>query len=71
MNGNEAIVFQILKELLNSFQTSGNGFWDNKHFSIYKFWIKINVIMEKYWRKQNNEVIRNISSLIFIIWVNS
>ena len=55
MNGNEAIIFEILKELLNSFQTSGNGFWDNKHFSIYKFWIKINVIIEKYRRKQNNE----------------
>ena len=26
MNGNDAIIFYILKEQLNSFQTSGNGF---------------------------------------------
>ena len=30
MNGNYATIFDILKEQLNSFQTSGNGFWENK-----------------------------------------
>ena len=36
MNVNDAIFFDILKEQLNSFKTSGNGFWDNKQFSSYK-----------------------------------
>ena len=33
---NDAIVFNNLKELRNSFQASGNRFWDNKQFSRYK-----------------------------------
>ena len=35
-SGNNAIFFDILKKLLNSFQTSGDGFWDNQRFRRYR-----------------------------------
>ena len=33
---NGAVIFDISKKLLNSLQTSGNGFCDNRRFSKYK-----------------------------------
>ena len=35
MNDNDTILFDIFKKLFNNFQTSGNGFSDNKRFSRY------------------------------------
>ena len=77
MTWNDAIVFNNLKELRNSFQASGNRFWDNKQFSRYRqncncrnFKKNNEVITKKCWSKQNNEVLLKIVSPILIIWVN-
>ena len=75
MNDNNVISFYILKELLNSFQTSGNEFWDNKRFSRYRETIiaktfnENDVITEKCWRTLKNEVIMKIFGPILITFI--
>ena len=45
-------VFDILKELLNSFQTSGSGFWYKKRFSRYRENCNYPILIENQWRYQ-------------------